>query len=77
MEDVQKDLISDIMKLSSSSAATICNDNLHIDFLPDEPVLVAKQESLFDIINEKENIINMANRLSSQSTQMINKIEAL
>lgn len=65
------------MKLYSSSIRTIYNDNLTIDFLIDEPVLIAQQEPLFDIINESENIIHMARRLSSQSTQMLNKIKAL
>ncbi|CAF4811162.1 unnamed protein product [Rotaria socialis] len=77
MEAVQKELINDVKKLSSSSTPVALNVNPNIGFLPDEPVLIAAEEPLFDITNENENIIDMAIRLSSQSTMMLNKIKDL
>ncbi|CAF1266951.1 unnamed protein product [Rotaria magnacalcarata] len=77
MEAVQKELINGVKKLSSSSTPVAFNVNPNISFLPDEPVLIAAEEPLFDITNENENIIDMAIRLSSQSAMMLNKIKDL
>ncbi|CAF1343773.1 unnamed protein product [Rotaria sp. Silwood1] len=77
MEQVQKELINHVMQLSSSSTPAAFNIKPNIDFLIDEPVLVAVGEPLFDITNEKEDVNNMAFRLSCQSTAMLNKITEL
>ncbi|CAF4161655.1 unnamed protein product [Rotaria sordida] len=77
MEEVQKKLINDVMKLSLSSTPRAFNINPNIDFLIDEPVLTAAEEPLFDITNEKEDVDNMAFRLACQSTAILEKITQL
>ncbi|CAF3580399.1 unnamed protein product [Rotaria sp. Silwood1] len=65
------------MKLSSSSISIAFNIHPNIDFLIDEPVLIAAEEPLFDITNEKVDVNNMATRLACQSTAMLKKIMKL
>lgn len=71
---ILQEIINEIENsLSLSKRTTLSSTTPIIDFLINEPVLIAEQELLFDLTNENEDIINITIELSRQSTFFLEK----